>query len=208
MRAVNVFVSSRPVAQQPRENAFFEEDDLLNMRTQESSSSFSEAPRLAYAQKHNYKANARRDDNEKGKEDLVEEVQRMIEDLAAEDGAAKERAQRILDAEKEENERRAIEDEMRRLEEERERERQRLEELIRRMKMEKELEKVRLMKEKEERRRRVVQALRNVGRCVAGFEWIREGGGFRCAGGSHYASLADVAAHAGMSMEDLNSVQF
>lgn len=66
-----------------------------------------------------------------------------------------------------------------------------------------------LKKAKEERERqqaleRAAQAaLRRMGVCVAGFRWIQQGnGGWRCAGGSHYVSGAQVAAemaHGGSS---------
>lgn len=44
-------------------------------------------------------------------------------------------------------------------------------------------------KEEEERRKkeeRVQSRLRQMGVCVAGFRWIKQGGGYRCAGGSHW----------------------
>lgn len=38
-------------------------------------------------------------------------------------------------------------------------------------------------------------ALKRMGKCVAGFRWIRQsGGGWRCAGGTHYVSSGEVAA--------------
>jgi hypothetical protein len=48
-------------------------------------------------------------------------------------------------------------------------------------------------KEEEERRKKeqLAQAkLRTMGVCVAGFQWIKQSGGYRCAGGSHYVSDA------------------
>ena len=48
----------------------------------------------------------------------------------------------------------------------------------------------------EEQRRRQEQAaqkiLREMGVCVAGFRWINQGGGYRCAGGSHFVSDAQL----------------
>jgi hypothetical protein len=44
---------------------------------------------------------------------------------------------------------------------------------------------------REEERRRVKQRLR--GRCPAGFDWYRQGGGWRCHGGSHWVSDADLS---------------
>ncbi|KAI0893531.1 P-loop containing nucleoside triphosphate hydrolase protein [Annulohypoxylon nitens] len=39
---------------------------------------------------------------------------------------------------------------------------------------------------------RVQEALAKMGRCVAGFVWNRVGGGYRCAGGSHFVSDGEV----------------
>ena len=51
-------------------------------------------------------------------------------------------------------------------------------------------------REAEEQRRRQEQAaqkkLREMGVCVAGFRWIKQGGGYRCAGGSHFVSDAQL----------------
>lgn len=44
---------------------------------------------------------------------------------------------------------------------------------------------------REEERQRVKKALR--GRCPAGFDWYRQGGGWRCHGGSHWVSDADLS---------------
>ncbi|KAF8213837.1 hypothetical protein K438DRAFT_1802339 [Mycena galopus ATCC 62051] len=35
-------------------------------------------------------------------------------------------------------------------------------------------------------------ALRSMGVCVAGFRWIKQSGGYRCAGGSHFVSDAQL----------------
>lgn len=45
------------------------------------------------------------------------------------------------------------------------------------------------------REERVQEALAKMDRCVAGFVWIRQAGGYRCAGGSHYVSDAEVEAY-------------
>jgi hypothetical protein len=57
------------------------------------------------------------------------------------------------------------------------------------------LEEIRLLKEEEvrqleEKRRRVKERLR--GLCPAGFDWYRQGGGWRCHGGSHWVSDAKL----------------
>jgi hypothetical protein len=45
---------------------------------------------------------------------------------------------------------------------------------------------------------RVQEVLRAIGKCCMGFDWLREGdGGYRCAGGSHVCSAADIAAAMG-----------
>jgi len=36
------------------------------------------------------------------------------------------------------------------------------------------------------------QKLRNMGVCVAGFRWIKQSGGYRCAGGSHFISNSEL----------------
>jgi hypothetical protein len=70
----------------------------------------------------------------------------------------------------------------------REHERRRLEELRRRARLE-ELRREREEKEKARREeQRIQQKLRQMGVCVAGFRWIKQASGYRCAGGSHYIS--------------------
>ncbi|KAE8380077.1 P-loop containing nucleoside triphosphate hydrolase protein [Aspergillus bertholletiae] len=59
-----------------------------------------------------------------------------------------------------------------------------------------ELEKLRKKRaQMEERRRKESQAqikLRQMGVCVMGYQWINQGGGYRCAGGSHWVSNAQL----------------
>ncbi|KAL8391929.1 hypothetical protein RB599_004739 [Gaeumannomyces hyphopodioides] len=53
----------------------------------------------------------------------------------------------------------------------------------------------RLLKEAEEERRReaeVQRRLQMIGKCPVGFAWIKQAGGYRCAGGSHFASDAEI----------------
>ena len=45
-------------------------------------------------------------------------------------------------------------------------------------------------RQREEQRRRIKQRLR--GRCPAGFDWYRQGGGWRCHGGTHWVNDADL----------------
>lgn len=49
-------------------------------------------------------------------------------------------------------------------------------------------------KEMEERRReaKAQEKLRHMGVCVAGYRWIKQGGGYRCGGGSHFVSDAQL----------------
>ena len=52
-----------------------------------------------------------------------------------------------------------------------------------------ELEKMKQMEEERRKKEELAQTkLRYMGVCVAGFRWIKQGGGYRCAGGSHWVS--------------------
>lgn len=54
-----------------------------------------------------------------------------------------------------------------------------------------ELERLRAVEEvRKKEEQRVQQKLRRVGKCVAGFNGIKQSGGYRCAGGSHFVSDA------------------
>jgi hypothetical protein len=56
-----------------------------------------------------------------------------------------------------------------------------------------EAEKVRLKVLEEKRQREaVMERVKMIGRCPVGYEWIKEGNGYRCAGGSHFVSDAQV----------------
>jgi hypothetical protein len=80
-----------------------------------------------------------------------------------------------------EQERREAEEAARRAADEAER--QRLLEEARRL-----AEEARRLREAEEKERRKMEALRRIGNCPAGYAWHREGGGWRCGGGSHFVS--------------------
>ncbi|TFK48386.1 P-loop containing nucleoside triphosphate hydrolase protein [Heliocybe sulcata] len=69
-------------------------------------------------------------------------------------------------------------------------------ERLRELKMREEKARWEAKRREEERKRqeeaRVQAKLRNMGVCVAGFQWIRQGGGYRCAGGSHFIDNAQL----------------
>jgi hypothetical protein len=65
-------------------------------------------------------------------------------------------------------------EELQRQERERERERARMQALMERE------------RQKGEEEARVQTKLRNMGVCVQGYPWIKQGGGYRCGGGSHF----------------------
>lgn len=51
-----------------------------------------------------------------------------------------------------------------------------------------ELERVRLQEARQKREKQVQSKLRQMGVCVAGFQWIKQSSGYRCAGGIHFVS--------------------
>lgn len=55
-----------------------------------------------------------------------------------------------------------------------------------RQKAKAEFERMRIQLVKQKREKAVQDKLRNMGVCVQGFQWIKQAGGYRCAGGSHY----------------------
>ena len=93
---------------------------------------------------------------------------------------------RLQEIEKSQAKEKSERDEVKRREEEK----ARLEELnarIARQKAQAELERMRAVEEhRKKQEQRVQEKLRRIGRCVAGFNWIKEGDGYRCAGGSHF----------------------
>jgi hypothetical protein len=68
--------------------------------------------------------------------------------------------------------------------------------LLARAAREKALAALKEKQQEEERKRReeakVQQKLRQMGVCMAGFRWIKQSDGYRCAGGSHFASNAQL----------------
>lgn len=62
-----------------------------------------------------------------------------------------------------------------------------------RERIKRELEKRRQEQEEKRKREALAQSrLRQMGVCVQGFQWIKQGGGYRCAGGSHWVSDAQI----------------
>ena len=119
----------------------------------------------------------------------AEEEEKLREEQQREEEARRRRAA----AEKAEAKRLAAEEDelKRRLEQERikrELERRKREEKLAR------LERERKAAEEEKRKEEAAQRkLRSMGVCVAGFRWIKQPGGYRCAGGSHYVSEAQLS---------------
>ena len=109
----------------------------------------------------------------------VEETQRAIE---AEELRLKEEMERQAV-----EERRRLEEEMKRKKEEEQRRRHQAE--LARRKREKELQR---LEEERRRREKIKERLRRISKCPQGFNWIRCGGGWRCAGGSHFVSDAQL----------------
>lgn len=75
-------------------------------------------------------------------------------------------------------------------EERRRREQERLQHELERRAIEDNLDKLQKQREREQERRKheqkAQQKLRDMGACPVGFHWIKQASGYRCAGGSHY----------------------
>jgi hypothetical protein len=55
---------------------------------------------------------------------------------------------------------------------------------------------VQRLREEERKRKEAMERKRKLkvsGRCQVGYAWIKQAGGYRCAGGSHYMADADAA---------------
>ena len=111
---------------------------------------------------------------------------------AAEDARRAEEAQKALEEDLARRAREAAADAeiKRQLEEQRLR---RLQAAIERERKAKELE-ARRQKELEERRKeqKAQEKLRHMGVCPVGFQWIKQPGGYRCAGGSHWVTNSQL----------------
>ncbi|GAW16095.1 hypothetical protein ANO14919_055180 [Xylariales sp. No.14919] len=122
---------------------------------------------------------------EQAREAFMAAQQREYEAQTAAEEARRKELERL-----EEEKRKADEKRRREIEEQMRKERERIEAALK-AKREAE-ERLRKAQEEAERKRRqeaaVQKKIRDMGICPAGFRWIREGGGYRCAGGSHYLS--------------------
>ena len=58
-------------------------------------------------------------------------------------------------------------------------------------------------KAKSEEEAKIQFKIKQLGRCPMGFEWIHEGGGWRCAGGSHFCSDQELEAFMNTDADDL-----
>lgn len=138
------------------------------------------------AQQHEYEEEQRRLEELKKEQEKLEKLLKEQERQEAEKAAEIAR----LQAEAEEAERRRLEEELRKLEEQRRREEERLRKLEAERRRREEI----LRKQKEERRKlhAIKKKLQQIRPCPAGFSWFNEDGGWRCGGGSHYVSDAEL----------------
>jgi len=114
--------------------------------------------------------------------------------------AEKEEDDRLEELEKEkrlqEEKERLLEELRKRLAEEQEEEKRLQQEL--KLKQQEELERKRIEYEANRRREKeraaaaVQEKLRRIGNCPAGFKWTKQGGGWRCGGGSHFVSNKEL----------------
>ncbi len=112
-------------------------------------------------------------EQEEEKEKEVQEQQKLLDQMKAE-------MEERLKQEQDDAHRKAIEDELRRLEE-----------LRLQLERAKEEERRKLL-EKEQKRQAIMRKLASIGLCPAGYVWHREGSGFRCGGGSHFVTFAQL----------------
>ena len=116
----------------------------------------------------------------------LEEKARLEEEARRAHEAELRRIQEEMERQKEE-ERRRLEEERRRLEDEERRRREAAE--LARIQQEKELQR---LEEEKRRREKIKERLRQISKCPMGFDWIRHGAGWRCGGGSHFVSDAEL----------------
>jgi ATPase family associated with various cellular activities (AAA) len=121
---------------------------------------------------------------------LLEQEAALQESTAALEEAAQREAEEATRHEAEEVTQREADEAKRRHEE------ARLQHELERRAREAELEALKRKRQAEEERRRkereVQKKLRELGVCCMGFQWIKQACGYRCAGGSHYVSNAEL----------------
>ena len=134
---------------------------------------------------------------------LKMQFEAQLAEQLAEAQAATENAERLLQ-EQQEREQEALRALQEQLERERGEEEQaaaarlkraqeREQELREKLRQEQEVAEARLLEARRvEKERKVQQRIRQLGRCVMLFEWIKCSGGYRCAGGGHFLSDAEV----------------
>jgi hypothetical protein len=115
---------------------------------------------------------------EKEKQRLAEALRKIqLEEEERREAEIRQReAEEALKRERDEQERRRLEEERRQAE-----------------KARREAEdRIRKLREKEQLRQKVLSRLASLGRCPAMYAWRRQGNGFQCEGGSHFASFAEL----------------
>ncbi|KAI0451342.1 P-loop containing nucleoside triphosphate hydrolase protein [Xylaria acuta] len=122
---------------------------------------------------------------EQAREAFIAAQERECEAQRAAEEARRKELQRL-----EEEKRKADEKRRQEIEEQLRKERQRFEAALKaKREAEERLRKAQEEAEKKKRQEAAVQKkIRDMGICPQGFRWIREGGGYRCAGGAHYLS--------------------